>query len=137
MLNKKKNTHKPSFMTPWHCLMISAEGCPLGTFPDVRVEGLNSRPKTHPSGDQTKDPAINEPFKYTNLNVYLFNPRQQMLFEKNKPKDYPNSNDMRGRFLRTGFVWVRHVNNSRNFDPRRRLGDKCGAQLVEPSKQLL
>ena len=30
-------------MTPHgHCLMISAEGCPLGTFPDVRVEGLNS-----------------------------------------------------------------------------------------------
>ena len=24
---------------------------------------------------------------------------------------------MMGRFLWTGFVWLRHVNNSRNFDP--------------------
>ncbi len=49
-----------------------------------------------------------------------------------------NSNDMMGRFLRTGFVifvWVAHVINSRNVDPRRRLGDKCKAQLAEPSKQ--
>ena len=46
---------------------------------------------------------------------------------------------MMGRFLRTGFVLVRHVNNSRNFDPRRRLGDKCKStlgQLAEPSKEL-
>ena len=42
-----------------------------------------------------------------------------------KPKEYPNSNDMMVRFLRTGFVWVRHANNSCNFDPTRRLGDKC------------
>ena len=31
---------------------------------------------------------------------------------------------------------MRHVKNSRNFDPRRRLGDKCKAQLAEPSKEL-
>ena len=54
----------------------------------------------------------------------------------NKPKEYPNSNDMMGHFLRTGFVWLRHVNNSRDFDPRRRLGGKCKAQLAEPSKEL-
>ena len=56
---------------------------------------------------------------------------------RNKPKEYPNSNDMMGGFLRTGFVWVRHVNNSHNFDPTRRLGDKCRAQVAEPSKELL
>ena len=55
---------------------------------------------------------------------------------ENKPKEYPNSNNIMGRFLRTGFVWVRHVNNSGNFDPRGRLGDKCKAQLAEPSKEL-
>ena len=54
---------------------------------------------------------------------------------RNKPKEYPSSNDMMGRFLRTGFVWVRHVNNSRNFHPRRRMGDKCKAQLAEPSTE--
>ena len=32
--------------------------------------------------------------------------------------------------------WVRHVNNSCNFDPRGRPGDKCRAQLAEPSKEL-
>ena len=53
-----------------------------------------------------------------------------------KPKEYPNSNDMVGLFLRTVFVWLRHVNNSRNFDPRRRLRGKCKAQLAEPSKEL-
>ena len=53
-----------------------------------------------------------------------------------KPKEYPNSNDMMGRFLQTGFVWLRHVNNSRNLDPRRRLGGKCKAHLAEPSKDL-
>ena len=36
----------------------------------------------------------------------------------NKPKEYPNSNDMMFRFLRTGFVWVRH-----------------GGTLVEPSAE--
>ena len=41
-----------------------------------------------------------------------------------------------GRCVRTGFVWVRHVNNSRNFDPRRP-GDTCKAQLAELSKELL
>ena len=53
----------------------------------------------------------------------------------NKPKEYPNSNDMMGHFLRTGFVWLRHVNNSRDFDPRRRLGGKCKAQLAELSTE--
>ena len=33
----------------------------------------------------------------------------------NKPKEYPNSNDMLGGFLRTGFGWVRDLNNSRNL----------------------
>ena len=42
-----------------------------------------------------------------------------------------------GRFLQTGLVWVRHVNNWGNFDPRRRLGDTCKAQLAEPSNELL
>ena len=28
---------------------------------------------------------------------------------KNKPKEYPNSNDMMGPFLRAGFVWLKHV----------------------------
>ena len=55
-------------------------------------------------------------------------------FWKNNPKEYPNSNDMMGRFLRIGGVWVRHVNNSYNFGPRTRLGDKCKEQLAEPSK---
>ena len=45
----------------------------------------------------------------------------------NNPKEYPNSNDMMGRFLWTRFVWLRHVNNSRSFAPRRRLRDKCDA----------
>ena len=57
------------------------------------------------------------------------------LFEGNKPKEYPNSKDMMGRFLGAGFVWLRHVNTSRNFDPRR-LGGKCKAQLAEPYKEL-
>ena len=52
----------------------------------------------------------------------------------NKPKEYRNSNDMMGCFLRTGFVWVRHVNKSHNFDPGRRLGDKCKEQLADPPK---
>ena len=38
---------------------------------------------------------------------------------QNKPKEDPNSNDMMGRVLWTGFVWVRRVNNSHNFDPTR------------------
>ena len=61
----------------------------------------------------------------------------QMNYQKNwnKPKEYPNSNDMMGRFQRTGFLWSRHVNNSRSFDPRRSLGDKCKAQLAELKKQ--
>ncbi len=42
--------------------------------------------------------------------------------QKNKPKEYPNSNGMMGRFLRTGFVWVRGVNNSRNFSPQQKSG---------------
>ena len=50
--------------------------------------------------------------------------------EKQAP-EHPNSNNMMGRFLRTGFVWVRHVN------PRSRLGDKRRAQFAEPSKELL
>ena len=58
-------------------------------------------------------------------------------FSWKKPKEYLNSNDMMCCFLRTGFVWVRRVNNSRNFDPRRTLGDKCRGQLAEPSKELL
>ena len=55
----------------------------------------------------------------------------------NKLKEYPNSDDMMGRFLRTGFVWVRHVNNSGNIDPRRRLvtGRYMWAQLAEPSTE--
>ena len=36
-----------------------------------------------------------------------------------------NPNDMMGRCLRIGGVWVRHANNSCNFDPRTKLGDKC------------
>ena len=40
-----------------------------------------------------------------------------------------------GRFLRTGFLWLRHVNNSRSFDPRRRQGDKGKAQLAELKQQ--
>jgi len=40
-----------------------------------------------------------------------------------------------GRFLRIGDVWARHVNNSYNFDPRTRLGDKCKEELAEPSKK--
>ena len=56
---------------------------------------------------------------------------------KNKPKEYPSSKDMMGRFLRIGGVWVRHVHNSCNFDPRMRLGIKCKEQLVEPSKKNL
>ena len=59
-----------------------------------------------------------------------------ILVSKNKPKEYPNSNNMMGRFLRTGFVWLRDVNNSRNRDPRRKLRDKCKAQLAEPSTEL-
>ena len=51
-------------------------------------------------------------------------------------RQYPNSNDMMGCFLRTGFVWVRYINNSLNFDPGRRLGDKYKALLAEPSKEL-
>ena len=42
---------------------------------------------------------------------------------------------MMGRFLRIGGVWVRHVNNSCNFDPRTRLGVKCKEQLAEPRKK--
>ena len=52
----------------------------------------------------------------------------------NKAKEYPNSNDMMGRFLPTEFVWVRHVNNSDNFDPRRRLGDKLKHSWRNPPK---
>ncbi len=55
--------------------------------------------------------------------------------KKINPKEYPKSNDMMGRFLRTGFLWLRHANNSRSFDPRRRLGDKCKAQLAELKQQ--
>ena len=40
--------------------------------------------------------------------------------KKNKPTEYPNSHDMMGRFLRTGFVRMRHVTNSSNFDPMRK-----------------
>ena len=58
-----------------------------------------------------------------------------ILETKYKPKEYPNSNDMMGRFLRTGFLWLRHVNNSRSFDPRRRQGDKGKAQLTELKQQ--
>ena len=54
---------------------------------------------------------------------------------QNKHKEYPNSNDMMGCFLRTGFIWVRHVAKSCHFDPRR-LGDNCEAQLTEPSQEL-
>ena len=36
------------------------------------------------------------------------------LWLRNKPKEYPNSNDKMGRFLQSGFVWLRHVNNPRN-----------------------
>ena len=50
--------------------------------------------------------------------------------DPNKPKEYPNSNDMI-RLLRIGGVWVKHANNSCNFDPRTRLGDKCKEQLAE------
>ena len=42
---------------------------------------------------------------------------------------------MMGRFLRIGGVWVRHVFNSCNFDPRTRLGVKCKEQLAEPRKK--
>jgi len=42
---------------------------------------------------------------------------------ENKPKEYPNGNDMMGRSLEIGGVWVRHVNNSCNVDPRTTLGD--------------
>ena len=42
-----------------------------------------------------------------------------------------------GRFLQIGGVWVRHVNNSCNFDPRNRLGVKCKEQLAEPCKKNL
>ena len=34
-------------------------------------------------------------------------------------KEYPNSNDMMGRFLRTGGVWVRHDNAEPFGSPRR------------------
>ena len=44
---------------------------------------------------------------------------------ENKSKEYPNSNDMMARSLEIRGVWVRHVNNSCNVDPRTRLGDKC------------
>ena len=64
-------------------------------------------------------------------------PRTVLRHWSNKPKEYRNSNDMMGCFLRTGFVWVRHVNKSHNFDPGRRLGDKCKEQLAEPSQELL
>ncbi len=39
-----------------------------------------------------------------------------------KPKEYPNSNDMMGRFLQAGGVWVRHVNNSRRRQMQRTVG---------------
>lgn len=51
--------------------------------------------------------------------------------KRNKPKEYPNNNDRMGRPLRIGSVSVRHVNNSCNFDPRTRLGDKCKELLEE------
>ncbi len=54
---------------------------------------------------------------------------------QNMSKEYPNSNDMMGRFLRIGLLWLRHVNNSRSFAPRRRLGDKCKAQWAELKQQ--
>ena len=50
-----------------------------------------------------------------------------------KPKEYPNGNDVMGRFLRTGFVWLRHANNSPNFDPRTILG---GFQRIFFKQQL-
>ena len=50
--------------------------------------------------------------------------------KKNKPKQYPNSNEMIGRFLRTRFAWLRHVNNSYNFDPWNRLGVQARSSPV-------
>ena len=35
------------------------------------------------------------------------------------------------RFLQSRGVWVRHVDFSRNLDPKRRLGDECEEQLAE------
>jgi len=60
---------------------------------------------------------------------------KNMQKKKNKPKQHPNSNDMMGRFLRTGFAWLRHVNNSYNFDPWNGLGDKCEELFGEHSKE--
>ncbi len=34
--------------------------------------------------------------------------KSHVLMCQDKPKQYPNSNDMMGRFLRTEFVWLRH-----------------------------
>ena len=39
------------------------------------------------------------------------------------------------RFLQSGGVWVRDVEISRNFGPKRRLGDKCKEQLADPPKE--
>lgn len=45
------------------------------------------------------------------------------------PKGYPNSDAM---VVWSGGVWVRLVDNSHHFDPRRRLGDTCREQLGVP-----
>ena len=34
---------------------------------------------------------------------------------QHKPKEYPNSNNMMGRFLRTGFVWLNMVETCQQF----------------------
>ena len=94
-------------MTPqWHCLMISAEGCPLGTFPDVRVEGLNSdtirwsttripaKFRSHLKEIQSKAYDINSSIGLEfiiNLKVFMFlqkeNPRQQKCFFNKEKTD--------------------------------------------------
>ncbi len=49
---------------------------------------------------------------------------------KKKNKEYPNSNDMMGRFLRTGFCMAETCQQFTQLQPRKRLGDKCKAQLL-------
>ena len=94
------------------------------------------------SQDSRTSGSYDDLFKSCTYCCYTFQRKNPV---KNAPPAYHGAihasgipqqlSDMMGRFLRPGFVWVRHVNNSRNFDPRRRLGDKCRARLAEPSTE--
>ena len=55
--------------------------------------------------------------------------------DRNKPKEYPNSDDMIDLFLLSAGVGVRDVDNLCNTESSRSVGDKCREELGEPSKE--